>query len=90
MNFILSLYLYLQETVRFLKYLISSEQVQTNGLKYFFTSFYNIAVVLYRNKQMKEVWAAVEILVILFHCFTFHMVGLVLMKMIVLYSLSCF
>ncbi|KAF3628570.1 putative DNA polymerase delta subunit 4-like [Capsicum annuum] len=44
----------IKEAVRFLKYLISSERVQANGLKYLFTSFYNIAVVLYRNKQMKE------------------------------------
>ncbi|CAN4108060.1 unnamed protein product [Withania somnifera] len=43
-----------KETVRFIKYLVSSERVQANGLKYLFTSFYNIAVVLYRNKQMKE------------------------------------
>ncbi|KAK4339952.1 hypothetical protein RND71_041414 [Anisodus tanguticus] len=43
-----------KETVRFIKYLITNEWVQVNGLKYLFTSFYNIAVLLYRNKQMKE------------------------------------
>ncbi|CAN4110641.1 unnamed protein product [Withania somnifera] len=43
-----------KETVRFIKHLVSSERVQANGLKYLFTSFYNIAVVLYRNKQMQE------------------------------------
>ncbi|XP_060167773.1 separase isoform X1 [Lycium barbarum] len=43
-----------EETVRFIEDLISSKRVQANGLKYLFTSFYNIAVLLYRNKQMKE------------------------------------
>ncbi|KAK4739682.1 hypothetical protein R3W88_003379 [Solanum pinnatisectum] len=51
----------IKETVRFLKYLISSERVQANGLKYLFTSFYNIAVVLYRNKQMKEAAKALKL-----------------------------
>ncbi|KAJ8572579.1 hypothetical protein K7X08_009090 [Anisodus acutangulus] len=49
-----------EETVRFIKYLITGVRVQANGLKYLFTSFYNIAVLLYRNKQMKEAAKALQ------------------------------
>ncbi|XP_070034034.1 separase isoform X2 [Nicotiana tomentosiformis] len=50
-----------KETVRFIKYLIPSEWIQANGLKYLVTSFYNIAVVLYRNKQMVEAAKALKL-----------------------------
>ena len=37
------------------KHIITSEWVQTQGLKHLFASFHNIGVFLYRNKQVIEV-----------------------------------
>lgn len=44
-----------QKSVHLLKDVISSEWIQPNGLKYLYVSLYNIGVILYRNKQLKEV-----------------------------------
>lgn len=38
------------------KHIISSDWIQANRFKYLFASLYNVAVVLYRNKQTKEVY----------------------------------
>ncbi|GLT85957.1 hypothetical protein SLE2022_041220 [Rubroshorea leprosula] len=67
----------MQENEHFIKQIISSEWVQPQGLKYLSASLYNIGVLLYRNKQIKEAsemlklcyrtsWACVELLCRLF------------------------
>lgn len=38
-----------------LNYLISNDGVQVSGLKYLFAWLYNVAIVLYRSKKLKEV-----------------------------------
>ena len=46
-----------QESENLVKYVASSDWIEADGFKYLFASLYNVAVVLYRNKQMKEVHA---------------------------------
>lgn len=44
-----------QKTVLLIKHIIANEWIQPEGLKYLYASLYNIGVLLYRNKQVKEV-----------------------------------
>lgn len=44
-----------QRSMHLVKQIITSEWIQTQGLKHLFVSFHNIGVFLYRNKQVKEV-----------------------------------
>ena len=46
----------LQESVNFLKQVISVDWIQANGLKFLVASLHNVGVALYRNKQVKEVF----------------------------------
>jgi len=50
------------------KHIITSEWVQTQGLKHLFASFHNIGVFLYRNKQVIEVFI---IIIIIIYSFVF-------------------
>lgn len=45
-----------QESTQLIKLIIASKWIETERLKYIIASLYNIAVVLYRNKQPKEVF----------------------------------
>lgn len=38
-----------------IKHIIANEWIQPEGLKYLYASLYNIGVLLFRNKQVKEV-----------------------------------
>ena len=51
------------------KHIITSEWIQTQGLKHLFVSFHNIGVFLYRNKQVKEVPFLVLFIYIFFSVF---------------------
>ncbi|KAL5564053.1 hypothetical protein UlMin_033800 [Ulmus minor] len=44
----------MKENVNLLNDVISSEWIKPNGLKRLFSSLYNVGVILYRNKQLKE------------------------------------
>ncbi|KAK7246828.1 hypothetical protein RIF29_41698 [Crotalaria pallida] len=44
----------LQESTQVIKQIIASKWIKTEGIKYICAALYNIAVVLYRNKQAKE------------------------------------
>ncbi|KAJ1434987.1 SEPARIN core domain [Sesbania bispinosa] len=46
----------LQESTQLIKQIIASKWIETEGLKYIIACLYNIAVVLYRNKQPKEMF----------------------------------
>ncbi|XP_027157654.1 separase [Coffea eugenioides] len=45
---------HIKESENLVKYVASSDWIEADGFKYLFASLYNVAVVLYRNKQMKE------------------------------------
>ncbi|PON60261.1 Peptidase C50, separase [Parasponia andersonii] len=51
----------MKKSVRLLKDVISSEWIQPHGLKYLYVSLYNIGVILYRDKQLKEASKALKI-----------------------------
>lgn len=44
-----------QESMTFLKHAISSDWIQSHGLKYLFAALHNVGIVLYRNNKMEEV-----------------------------------
>lgn len=48
------------------KRIITSEWVQTQGLKHLFASFHNIGVFLYRNKQVIEVLFIIIIIIYIY------------------------
>ncbi|XP_030477632.1 separase isoform X2 [Cannabis sativa] len=50
-----------QKSVHVLKDVISSEWIQSQGLKYLYGSLYNTGVILYRNKQLKEASKALKL-----------------------------
>ncbi|KAL3538573.1 hypothetical protein ACH5RR_001939 [Cinchona calisaya] len=52
---------HIKESVNLVKRVISSNWIQANGLKYLFASLYNVAIVFYRNKQMKEASKALKL-----------------------------
>ncbi|XP_021889373.1 separase isoform X3 [Carica papaya] len=51
----------IKKSVQLSKRIIVSAQLQPQELKYLFTSFYNIGVVLYRNKQLKQASLALKL-----------------------------
>ncbi|XP_074358633.1 separase isoform X1 [Apium graveolens] len=44
----------IKESATFIKNAISSDWIQSHGLKFLFASLYNVGVVLYKNNEMKE------------------------------------
>ncbi|XWS55202.1 hypothetical protein CRYUN_Cryun10bG0154400 [Craigia yunnanensis] len=62
-GFILSICtkLKMEKSVRYIKQIIGSGWIQAQGLKYLFVSLYNIGVLLYRSKQMKEALKALKL-----------------------------
>ncbi|KAJ7968102.1 separase [Quillaja saponaria] len=51
----------LQKSESIIEHIISSEKIQIDGLKYLIACLHNIGVVLYRNKQAKEAWNALNL-----------------------------
>ncbi|KAH9685963.1 Separase [Citrus sinensis] len=51
----------LKKTVLLIKHIIANEWIQPEGLKYLYASLYNIGVLLYRNKQVKEASKALKL-----------------------------
>ncbi|XVF45726.1 hypothetical protein PTKIN_Ptkin02bG0229600 [Pterospermum kingtungense] len=62
-GFILSICtkLKMQEGACYIKQIICSGWIQSQGLKYLFVSLYNIGVLMYRSKQMKEALKALKL-----------------------------
>ncbi|XP_012569077.1 separase isoform X2 [Cicer arietinum] len=64
----------LQESTQLVKDIIASKWIDTEGLQYIITCLYNIAIILYRNKQPKEAIKVLNLcckaswLCIKFHC----------------------
>ncbi|GAV67376.1 Peptidase_C50 domain-containing protein [Cephalotus follicularis] len=51
----------LKKSVHLTKLIIASEWIQPQGLKYLFSSLYNIGVLLYRNNKVKEASKALKL-----------------------------
>ncbi|OMO79929.1 Peptidase C50, separase [Corchorus capsularis] len=62
-GFTLSLYtkIEMEKSVNLLEKIIGSRWIQSQGLKYLSASLYNIGVLMYRRKQMKEALNALEL-----------------------------
>ncbi|KAL5787518.1 hypothetical protein ACOSP7_004467 [Xanthoceras sorbifolium] len=51
----------MKKSTHVIKHIIASEWIQPQGLKYLFGCLYNIGVLLYRNKQVKEASKALKL-----------------------------
>ncbi|GMI87982.1 EXTRA SPINDLE POLES, RADIALLY SWOLLEN 4, homolog of separase, HOMOLOGY OF SEPARASE 1 [Hibiscus trionum] len=51
----------IRESVCYIKQIIGSSWIQSQGLKYVYISLYNIGVLMYRNKQIKEALKALKL-----------------------------
>ncbi|XP_030513656.2 separase isoform X1 [Rhodamnia argentea] len=51
----------LQENMHLIDYVIASEWVQPQWLKFLFASLYNLSIILYRNKQVEEASKALKL-----------------------------
>ncbi|OMO79315.1 Peptidase C50, separase [Corchorus capsularis] len=62
-GFTLSLYtkIEIEKSVDLLEKIIGSRWIQSQGLKYLSASLYNIGILMYRRKQMKEALSALEL-----------------------------
>lgn len=67
----------MQKCAKFIEYLIESD-TQPYGLKYLFTSLYNLAVVLFNSKQMREVFTEIKDVMALQISFPFFFVSAML------------
>ncbi|XP_062077222.1 separase isoform X2 [Humulus lupulus] len=70
----------MQKSVHLLKDVISSEWIQPQGLKYLYCSLYNIGVILYRNKQLKEASKALKLSCTSSWTYVLHLCDMVLRK----------